>query len=72
MANIVEWLQTPVGRLLRAAAGLMLLIFGLFWIGGFIGTAVGFLGTIPLVAALRGECLIAPLLGADIHGHRHA
>lgn len=66
---LVTFLQTPLGRTLRVALGLVLILLGLFAIGGFLGVLLAIIGLVPLVAGVMGVCLAGPLFGADLRGN---
>ncbi len=65
----VTFMQTPFGRTLRVALGLVLIILGLFTFGGVLGVILAIIGLVPLVAGAMGVCLAGPLFGADFHGY---
>lgn len=68
----VDFMQTPLGRTIRVALGLVLILLGLFTIGGFGGAILAIIGLVPLVAGAMGVCIAGPLFGADFHGHIRA
>jgi hypothetical protein len=64
----VDFMQSPFGRTLRVALGLVLILLGLFGVGGALGIVLAVVGLVPLVAGVTGICIAAPLFGADFHG----
>ena len=67
--TFVTFMQTPFGRTLRVTLGLVLIILGLFTLGGVMGVILAIIGLVPLVAGAMGVCIAGPLFGADLHGH---
>lgn len=65
----VTFMQTPFGRALRVTLGLVLIILGLFALGGISGVILAIIGLVPLVAGTMGVCIAGPLFGADLRGH---
>jgi hypothetical protein len=57
-------MSSRIGRLLRVAAGMALIIVGLEFGGGWLTLSV--LGLIPLFAGALNVCLLAPLLGQPL------
>ena len=57
MAGFVNFMNGPIGRLLRVILGLVLIGVGLFVIGGPWGYLVALLGLVPLAPGLAGRCL---------------
>ncbi len=62
-----EWMAKPAGRILRIAAGLVLIGVGLYF-QTFWGYAVAVVGVVPVLAGVFNICLIAPVLGAPFRG----
>jgi hypothetical protein len=65
----VDFMQSPFGRTLRVTLGLVLIILGLFAVGGALGIVLAVVGLVPLVAGVMGVCIAGPLFGADFHGY---
>jgi hypothetical protein len=57
-------MSSRIGRLLRVAAGMALIIVGLEFGGGWLTLSV--FGLIPLFAGALNVCLLAPLLGQPL------
>lgn len=56
-----------LGRGLRIAAGVALIVYGLS-LGGTTGNIVAAVGLLPILAGVLNLCLIAPLIGAPLRG----
>jgi Inner membrane protein YgaP-like, transmembrane domain len=65
----VDFMQSPLGRILRIVLGLALIGLGLFAFGGLPGVIVAIIGLVPLFAGAFGVCLVGPLFGTDFHGY---
>lgn len=61
------FMASPAGRILRVAAGVVLIAAGLA-IGGVGGTILGLVGLVPLAAGLFDVCTVAPLMGLPLRG----
>ena len=61
-------MATLYGRGLRMVAGLILLGLGGLVIRQPYGAIVALIGLAPIAAGLLNWCLIAPLIGAPLHG----
>jgi hypothetical protein len=59
-------MSTPMGRLVRIAAGIAMIAIGIALGGAWWILAVA--GLLPLVAGLMNVCAIAPILGAPPRG----
>ena len=68
MNPIVSFLASGTGRIVRVAAGLVLVAWGLFGLGGATGMVVMVIGLVPLVAGVFDFCVFAPLFGAPLSG----
>ena len=66
-----RFMSTPTGRIIRAVAGLVLIVLGFFFIGGVTGTVIGLLGFVPVTAGLFNFCLIGPLIGGYFDGRKN-
>jgi hypothetical protein len=65
--SFARFMAGPVGRGVRAAAGVLLIIIGLV-VGGAGGWILAIIGLVPLAAGVFNVCLIAPLLKAPFSG----
>lgn len=65
-----RFMSQPVGRVIRAVAGLALVALG-FGIGGTTGLVVGIVGLVPLAAGVFNFCLIGPLIGGHFDGRKN-
>ncbi|HEY5901137.1 MAG TPA: DUF2892 domain-containing protein [Anaerolineales bacterium] len=70
MNPIISFLASTPGRLVRVAAGLALIIWGIAGLGGITGTIVALIGAVPLAAGVFDFCVFAPLFGAPFSGPR--
>jgi hypothetical protein len=68
MALINFLASNPVGRAVRIIAGIILVIVGLFVLGGTAGIIVAVIGLVPLLAGIFDVCVFAPLFGASFYG----
>lgn len=68
----VSFMQSPTGRALRIALGVLLMILGINQIGGTLGLFVAAIGVVPIAAGVFNFCLAAPLFGCDINGRPRA
>lgn len=62
-----EWMAKPAGRILRIAAGLVLIGVGLY-VQGVLGILIAIVGVVPVLAGVFNFCLIAPFLGVPFRG----
>jgi hypothetical protein len=65
--SFARFMAGPVGRGIRVAAGLALIIIGLA-MGGGGGWVLAIVGLLPLLAGALNICVIAPLLKAPFSG----
>jgi hypothetical protein len=70
MADVIGFMQSTAGRLLRLALGVVLIAVGIFVIHGVAGIVVALIGLVPLAAGLAGVCFLAPLFGYTLKGER--
>jgi hypothetical protein len=70
MNPIVAFLASPTGRIVRVAAGIALVAWGMLGIGSIAGMIVAIVGLVPLVAGLFDFCVFAPLFGAPLSGQK--
>jgi hypothetical protein len=63
----VQLMSTTTGRVVRAIAGLALIVFGV-WTGGAAGWALAVVGVEPLSAGLLNFSLVAPLFHERMRG----
>ncbi len=68
MNPFVKFMASTTGRIARAVAGLVLILWGLMGIGGTTGIVIAVVGLVPLAAGLFDFCLFAPLFGAPLSG----
>lgn len=65
-----RFMSQPVGRVIRAVAGLALIALGIV-IGGTAGIVVGIIGLAPLAAGVFNFCLVGPLVGGYFDGRKN-
>ncbi|MBI5928943.1 MAG: DUF2892 domain-containing protein [Chloroflexi bacterium] len=63
-----KFMAGPIGRGVRIAAGILLILVGLFVIEGTGGWIVAIIGIAPVLAGAFNFCLIAPLIKAPFFG----
>ncbi len=68
MNPFVTFMASPAGRILRIAAGIALIAWGLLGLSGAAGILVAVVGAVPLLAGLFDFCIFAPLFGAPLSG----
>ena len=68
MNPFVKFMASPAGRIVRAVAGLALILWGILGLGGTTGIIVAVVGALPLLAGLFDFCIFAPLFGAPLSG----
>lgn len=61
--GFARFMTSLAGRLIRIAAGIALIVIGLFVIGGTGGIILAVVGLVPLIAPLVNVCVFAPLFG---------
>jgi hypothetical protein len=70
MNPVIAFLASSAGRVVRALAGLALIVWGLVGIGGTGGIIVAVIGALPLLAGIFDFCIFAPLFGAPFSGSK--
>ncbi len=68
MNPLIGFLASGNGRLVRVAAGLLLVAWGILGLHGAAGIVVAVIGMGPLVAGAFDFCVFAPLFGAPLSG----
>ena len=68
MNPFIKFLASPTGRVVRALAGLALIVWGLMGLTGTTGILVAVIGLVPLLAGSFDFCVFAPLFGAPLSG----
>ncbi len=68
MNPFVSFMSSTAGRIVRIAAGLALVVWGLLGLSGMTGIVVAVIGLLPLIAGLFDFCVFAPLFGAPLSG----
>lgn len=70
MDAVFSFLAGSAGRLIRALAGLALILIGLFLVSGTGGWIIAIIGLAPLLAGVFDFCIFAPLFGLPFVGPR--
>ena len=68
MNPFVKFMASTTGRILRIVAGIALVAWGLFGLGGTVGIVVAVIGAVPLVAGMFDFCVFAPLFSNPLSG----
>ena len=66
--EFVAFMRSWAGRLLRIAAGALLMWYGMMQMTGTAGLLVAALGVVPIAAGVFNFCLIGPLVGLTFVG----
>jgi hypothetical protein len=70
MKGFFRFIASPTGRVIRIAAGLVLILIGLLAVGDIGGWILAIVGLVPLLAGLFDRCVFAPLFGLPFVGPR--
>jgi Inner membrane protein YgaP-like, transmembrane domain len=65
--RILDFMSTPVGRAIRVAVGLVMIVAGATVGGAWWALAAG--GLLPLATGVFGVCPISPLVGRSWRGN---
>lgn len=68
MNSFFAFLGSSNGRIVRAVAGVVLIILGLFVITGTLGIIIAIIGLAPLAAGVFDFCIFAPLFKLPFNG----
>jgi hypothetical protein len=68
MNPFVSFMASTAGRIVRIAAGIALVAWGWFGLGGTTGIIVAVIGLVPLLAGVFDFCVFAPLFGNPLSG----
>ena len=71
-SRFAQFINSPLGRLVRVVAGIVLIGWGLTQRGTSTGIILIVVGLVPLAAGAFNLCLISALLGGPINGARIA
>jgi hypothetical protein len=61
--GFARFMSSTAGRLIRIVAGLALIVVGVLFVGGTLGTILAVVGLVPLLAGIVNVCVFAPLFG---------
>jgi hypothetical protein len=70
MSGFFDFIAGPAGRLIRAVAGVVLILVGLLVVDGLGGWILAIIGLVPLLAGVLDFCVFAPLFGLPFVGPR--
>jgi hypothetical protein len=68
MKAVFRFLASSAGRVVRALAGLILVVVGIAVVGGTAGWILAIVGLVPLLAGVFDRCVFAPLFGLPFAG----
>jgi hypothetical protein len=68
MNSVLGFLGSMTGRIVRAVAGIVLIVLGLVLVRGVGGWILAAVGLVPLAAGLFDFCVFAPLFGKPFQG----
>ncbi len=68
MNAFFRFIASPVGRGIRALAGIALIVIGLGLVQGTVGWILAIVGLVPLGAGVFDKCVFAPLFGLPFAG----
>ncbi len=66
--SFTKFMSSWIGRLVRIAAGILLVWLGLGVVHGIGGWILAIVGLLPLVAGLANFCVFAPIFGGPLLG----
>lgn len=72
MAELIGFMQSSAGRLIRIIVGLALIALGAVALQPPASYVVMAIGLVPFTAGLVGVCFIGPLVGYTLMGNRRA
>jgi len=70
MEGFFKFIAGSAGRVIRAVAGLALILIGLLLVEGTGGWILAIIGLAPLAAGVFDFCIFAPLFGLPFVGPR--
>jgi hypothetical protein len=68
MNSVLAFLAGMTGRIVRAVAGIVLIVLGLVLVHGVGGWILAIVGLVPLAAGVFDFCVFAPLFGKPFQG----
>ena len=68
MNGFFRFMASSAGRVVRAVAGVVLILVGLLLVQGTWGWVLAVVGLVPLAAGLFDRCVFAPLFGLPFVG----
>jgi glucose dehydrogenase len=70
MKGFFRFIASPIGRVVRAVAGLILIALGVWLVPGAGGWILIVVGLVPLLAGVFDRCVFAPLFRLPFVGSR--
>ena len=71
MKGFVRFMASASGRGLRIVAGLAIIAWGFFGLGGNEAYVISAIGAIPLLAGILDICIFGPLFGCPLEGSKN-
>lgn len=68
MRGLFRFLASMTGRWVRAIAGVILIVVGIWLVQGTWGWVIAVIGLVPLLAGLFDRCVFAPIFGLPFSG----
>jgi hypothetical protein len=68
MRALFRFLASMTGRWVRAIAGVILIVVGIWLVEGNWGYILALVGLVPLLAGLFDRCVFAPLFSLPFNG----
>lgn len=68
MHPFCSFMATKNGRIIRAVAGIILIVVGIFIPDSTVGVILIVIGLVPALAGIFDYCLFAPLFGCPMKG----
>ena len=63
--RFLSFMNAPLGRAIRVAGGIVVLVVGLL-VGGPLGTALALFSVLPIATGVFGVCPINPVFGQSV------
>lgn len=66
--ELVKFMRSTAGRVLRVVAGVVLAVVGIFAVQGIGGTVLVLVGIVMIAAGAMNFCLLGPLFHTNLWG----
>ena len=63
--RFLSFMNAPLGRAIRVAGGVVVLVVGLL-VGGPLGTALALFSVLPIATGVFGVCPVNPVFGRSV------